>query len=98
MLFSTTQDQENFASRIAERAADTTATTASRLRILRRQQDDRVNASATHEVRFARRDEVDRDWRRQLSGLLFRARQSSHNGPVRLDRRFSERSPSRFAR
>src|SRR5947209_8081555 len=39
---------------------------------------------------FWRRDEVDRDWRRQLTVLPFRARQSSRNGPVRLGQRFSE--------
>lgn len=48
------------------------------------------NVSATHEVRYPRRDEVDRYWRRQLTGLPFRARQSSRNGPVRLGQRFSE--------
>ena len=49
-----------------------------------------ANLSARHGVRFARPDEVDRDWRRQLTGLPFRARQSSRNGPVRLGQRFSE--------
>src|SRR5438874_123143 len=41
-------------------------------------------------VRFARRDEVDRDWRRQLTALPSRARQSSRNGPARLGQRFSQ--------
>ena len=41
-------------------------------------------------MRFPRLDVVDRDWRRQLTALPFRARQSSHNGPVRLGQRFSE--------
>ena len=41
-------------------------------------------------MRFARLDVVDRDWRRQLTALPFRARQSSRNGPVRLGQRFSE--------
>src|SRR5260370_11739170 len=49
-----------------------------------------ANLSASNGVRFARRDEVDPDWRRQLTGLPFRARLSSRNGPVRLDQRFSE--------
>ena len=57
---------------------------------IRTRDHPKANVSATHAVRFARRDEVDRDWRRQLSGLPFRARQSSYNGPVRLDQRFSE--------
>src|SRR5467141_1293454 len=52
--------------------------------------EEQVNVSARHGVRFARRDEVDPDWRRQLTGLPFRARLSSRNGPVRLDQRFSE--------
>src|SRR2546430_1372946 len=50
----------------------------------------RASVWATHAVRFARLDEVDRYWRRQLTGLPFRARQSSRNGPVRLGQRFSE--------
>src|SRR6267378_2312378 len=41
-------------------------------------------------VRFARRDEVGRDWRRQLTALPFRARRSLRNWPVRLGQRFSE--------
>ena len=49
-----------------------------------------ANLSATHGVRFARRDEVERGWRRRLTGPPFRAQQSSHNGPVRLGQRFSE--------
>src|SRR4029077_1263909 len=45
---------------------------------------------ATRAVRFARLDVVDRYWRRQLTGLPFRAAQSSRNGPVRPGQRFSE--------
>src|SRR5438128_7161160 len=36
-----------------------------------------VTHSTTHEGRFAQRDEVDFDWRRQLTGLPFRARQAA---------------------
>src|SRR6266487_5235670 len=50
----------------------------------------KANLSATRAVRFARLDEVDRDWRRRLTGLPSRGRRSSHNGPVRLGQRFSE--------
>ena len=39
---------------------------------------------ATRAVRFARRDEVERDWRRQLVGLPFRAPRSTHTRPVGL--------------
>src|SRR5258705_13988735 len=49
-----------------------------------------ASALAKRAMRFAQLDEVDRDWRRQLTGLPFRARQSSRNGPVRLGQRFSE--------
>ncbi len=52
----------------------------------------KANLSARRAMRFARLDVVDRYWRRQLTGLPFRARQSSRNGPVRLGQR------SRFAR
>src|SRR5207237_1111666 len=89
-LFSTTQDQEHFALRIAARAAHMIAIIESLLRILRRQQDVRINASATHATRSARLAVVDPDWRRQLTGPPFRAPQSSRNGPVRLGQRFSE--------
>lgn len=41
-------------------------------------------------MRFARLDVVDRYWRRPLTGLPFRARQSSRNGPVRLGQRFPD--------
>ena len=50
----------------------------------RRHRDIRVNASATRALPFAQLDAVDRDWRRQLTGPPFRARQSSRNRPVRL--------------
>src|SRR6476660_5168317 len=50
----------------------------------------KANPSATHGVRFVRRDEVDCGSRRQLTGLPFRARQSLRNGPVRPGPRFSE--------
>src|ERR1700757_4703240 len=49
-----------------------------------------VNPSATHGARFARCERVDCDWRRQLTGLPFRAQRPSRNGPVRLGQRFSE--------
>ena len=49
-------------------------------------------------VPFARLDVVDRDWRRRLPGPPFPAAQSLRNEPARLHRRFSARSPSRFAR
>ena len=49
--------------------------------------------SATRAVPLARHGEVDRDWRRPLTGRPFRARQSSRNGPVRLGQRFSEDRP-----
>src|SRR6266446_5441080 len=50
----------------------------------------KANLSATRAVRFARLDEVDRDWRRRLPGPPFRAAQSSHNGIVQLGRPLAE--------
>ena len=41
-------------------------------------------------MRFPQLDVVDRGWRRRLTALPFRARQSSRNGPVRQGQRFSE--------
>src|SRR4029077_9196945 len=45
-----------------------------------------ASVSATPAVRFARLDVVDRYWRRQLTALPFRARQSSRNRQARLGR------------
>src|SRR6266705_4177857 len=50
----------------------------------------KANLSATRAVRFARLDEVDRDWRGRLPGPPFRAAQSSHNGIVQLGRPLAE--------
>ena len=50
----------------------------------------KANLSGTPEGRFGRCAEVDRDWRRQLPGLPFRARPSTRNEPILRGQRFLE--------